>query len=212
MKCTHDRQVYLGTTLPCPRRDCPEVWRAPDYAIAVRVPRDPFAEMLDLNPYAVSAWRVIFERSADHTRWVPHPCIDANVDQALTAKLVAAGLEGALIGYVKPVKMATIAEIQEAAGPPTALDALSPEQKSKLSNVNRRYDNGSISFGDALLEAQEIIAPTIAKLTAKIADAQARAATPQIGVPVVTRWNIPRNPTPEPWRPTVDDWDLLPDA
>lgn len=203
MNCDHERQVYFGAKLPCPRRDCPEVHRAPDVTIAVMAPRSrSFSAGIDaFDPYATGAVRVIFERSDDYTRWVPRPCVDATVDAALTEKLVNGGLARALIGYVRPAENVVVA-------PPKAA-TMRQETHAKLARIRELLDMGCLTERQAAEAAEQAIQAEIDPLIKRINDVAARAATSRIGAPI---WNIPHNPTPEPWRPTVDDWDLLPDA
>lgn len=260
--CPHPRQTYFGTKLPCAVPDClGSGTSAPTCAIPVE--RDASTGRLDpFDPYSRSLLKVMFHRewlTSDPSRamWVPDPCIARGMDVTLDCKLIAAGLEGALVGEAPTAVVTTPAPVHlhgvvmlapgenpsvrcggcryergggpesyyavdrsvkpgtmrlpteplawpMATEPPDELDALPLEAKKQLSQLNRDYDDGKISFGQAVKDAQAIIAPTIARLSGEIAAAQAKAATP--------RWRIPRNPKPEPWQPSVDEFDLLPDA
>jgi len=77
--------------------------------------------------------------------------------------------------------------------PPDALDRLPLEAKKQLSALNRAYDDGKISFGRALLDAQSIVAPALAKATSALQAIKARKP-------------------PDPWVPSCDEDFWIPDA
>ena len=126
--------------------------------------------------------RVGFERSGD--RWTPKPCIDPTVDQALTDMLCAAGLRGALVWPKPTCTCPGPAGGFHTGGCPMHLHGLVYLKPGEKGSCTE----GCVYQGAA---AKYALAP-VGNMTA-LQQIQARKP-------------------PEPWRPSVDEWDLLPDV
>lgn len=90
--CTHERQSYLGATLPCPHFGCIAAVGGDAYRLAIRVP-----DGAGSDGYARNIVCVDFARNAVCDAWIVQPCIAGEMNAELTTLLTENGLAGALV-------------------------------------------------------------------------------------------------------------------
>lgn len=192
--CEGTRYEYLGTLLPCARPSCSPN-QGDTCQIAVRRESNPgFTVKEHLGRVGPAYVRVVFERARDMAfgwRWKPVPCIDATTDAILTNLLQDAGLSEALI-YPHTREQQARTESMRAT-------AIAKEARERL--VAEEQKTAALRSRIAELQKELADEPRVSK------EGEALKLALAAGV-----GSLPGRAKSEPWIPSVDDFDLLPDV